>query len=113
MTVAPQESVSISHEFYTFNSIEARNYKLKVVIFYSIGNEDYTSVLLNQDVTVTEQDQSVDIRGVSSIFMFIGAIFFIVFIIFEKVQERISGLPANKRLSGHWILDTIREAISA
>ena len=113
--VSQHETLSIAYEFFPFTSIQAKNYKLIIAVFYADNRFEYTSVVFNGHVKVTENDQDVGITGVFSLLLTCAFVFLFGFIIYVKVQDRFGAQDDGKKRRGQQtgFLGTLRSIISS
>ena len=86
-----------------------------MAVFYSDNRFEYTSLVFNGHVKVTENDQDVGITGVFSLLLTCGFVFLFGFIIYVKVQDRFGAQDDGnkKRRQQTGFLGTLRTIISS
>lgn len=93
----PLETYSIAYEFFPFTSIVAKTYKLVLVVFYGDKQYEYSNVVFNSHVTVTESEQQVGITGLFSVILTAGIVFLIGFVIKVKIEDRYASKDEGRR----------------
>ena len=68
-----------------------------MAVFFEGEQYEYTNLVLNTPVVVTEGEQNVDLRGFFSMVISAALIFLVSFVTYVKIQERIYGVPEGRR----------------
>lgn len=117
--VAPGDSLSLAYDFFAFTSLPApRTYTLQLIVFYSDSQYEYTSVVYNNSVHVSENTEDFSIiTSTLSLILFSSVLLLIGFVIYVKIEDRMCPRPEEKKKSkkveGVNPLHFIRELVSS